>query len=297
MNARTFTLLFIAPCLAMTLTAAHAQHDMQPVGRFEIDRTEVTIGQFRQFVNATKTITQAEAAGGGSTFENGWEQRRGWVWHSPYGNPGSNDEPVAHVTFDDSQRFCRATGQRLPTDAEWGEAAYVERSDKPPAGFASGQRYRYPTGDSPRGANCLGECGSVRTVSHAVSSRGRGHAPVATTAAGVNGLFDMSGNLWEWVDSGPGDDKRTRGGSWWYGAAPMRNDHVQTNRRIPPLSTSAFAAHEIANSVVETGSERHRSNLRCLALSAAMDLMSEQRLRYRLIIAMTSPMFTLRAFS
>lgn len=114
MNARTFTLLFIAPCLAMTLTAAHAQHDMQPVGRFEIDRTEVTIGQFRQFVNATKTITQAEAAGGGSTFENGWEQRRGWVWHSPYGNPGSNDEPVAHVTFDDSQRFCRATADACP---------------------------------------------------------------------------------------------------------------------------------------------------------------------------------------
>ena len=230
MNARTFTLFFSAPCLAMAmaLSAAHAQSDMQPVGRFDIDRTEVTIEQFRQFVNASKIVTQAEAAGGGSTFENGWEQRRGWVWHSPFGQPGSDDEPVTHVTFDEAQRFCQWTGRRLPTDTEWGEAAYVERREKPTAGFVTGQRYRYPTGDSPRGANCLGDCGTVRTVSHAVTSRGRGHARVATTAAGVNDLFDMGGNLWEWVDSGPGSDKRTRGGSWWYGATQMRDDHVQS---------------------------------------------------------------------
>jgi formylglycine-generating enzyme required for sulfatase activity len=46
--------------------------------------------------------------------------------------------------------------------------------------------------------------------------------------AGVNGLYDMGGNAWEWVDEPPGHSasKRTRGGSWWYGEAQMRADHL-----------------------------------------------------------------------
>jgi formylglycine-generating enzyme required for sulfatase activity len=44
----------------------------------------------------------------------------------------------------------------------------------------------------------------------------------------VNGLYDMGGNAWEWVDSGEAREKITRGGSWWYGAAQMHRDHVQT---------------------------------------------------------------------
>ena len=67
-----------------------------------------------------------------------------------------------------------------------------------------------------------------RVGAHEPTARGRGHARVGTTAAGVNGLYDMGGNLWEWVDSGPGADKRTRGGSWWYGAGPMQDDHRQS---------------------------------------------------------------------
>jgi formylglycine-generating enzyme required for sulfatase activity len=51
---------------------------------------------------------------------------------------------------------------------------------------------------------------------------------VATTAAGVNSLFDMGGNVWEWVDSGSAREPRTRGGSWWYGSGPMRDDHTQS---------------------------------------------------------------------
>lgn len=217
-------LLWIGAALAQTVPAPGAS--MQPVGRFAMDRTEVTIGQFAQFAAATATVTAAEKAGGGSTYEAGWEQRKGWTWRAPFGKPGGPNEPVVHVTHSEAQAFCQWAGKRLPTDAEWGEAAYTERRASPPAGFVTGKTYRYPTGDSPQGANCT-DCGTVKTVATAVTSRGRGHAEAGTTRAGVNGLYDMGGNAWEWVDSGPGSDQRTRGGSWWYGSEQMRGDHVQ----------------------------------------------------------------------
>ncbi|NGM90348.1 SUMF1/EgtB/PvdO family nonheme iron enzyme, partial [Parapusillimonas sp. SGNA-6] len=46
-----------------------------------------------------------------------------------------------------------------------------------------------------------------------------------------NGLHDMGGNAWEWIgeanEGGPDTERAMRGGSWWYGAAQMRADHVQ----------------------------------------------------------------------
>jgi formylglycine-generating enzyme len=119
-------------------------------------------------------------------------------------------------------------GKRLPTDREWGEAAYREQRAQPSDGFVRGKTYPYPTGELPMGANCLGECGNVPTVPNANTSRGRGHALAGLSKRGVNGLYDMGGNAWEWVDSGPGVEKRTRGGSWWYGAAQMKDDHAQS---------------------------------------------------------------------
>jgi formylglycine-generating enzyme required for sulfatase activity len=201
---------------------------MQPVGRFEIDRTEVTVAQFRAFVNATGLVTAAERAGGGSTYEGGRQRREGWTWRAPFGSPARDEEPAVHVTHAEAAAHCRWAGKRLPTDAEWGEAAYTERRTAPPPGFVTGKTYRFPTGDQPLGANCLGDCGPTASVGNAVTSRGRGHAPVAVSAIGVNGLYDMGGNVWEWVDSGPGSEQRTRGGSWWYGAAQMLDAHVQT---------------------------------------------------------------------
>jgi formylglycine-generating enzyme len=221
-------------CLLLACSAIGPLQAMQVIGRFEIDRTEVSIGEFQKYVDATKTVTAAERAGGGSTFEGGWEQRRGWTWRAPFGTPGAANEPAVHINHAEAQAFCRWAGKRLPTDAEWAEAAYTERRANPPPGFATGRTYPYPTGDSPQGANCLGDCGSVAIVANAVTTRGKGHALVGSTKAGVNGLYDMGANAWEWVDSGSGPDKRTRGGSWWYGASAMRDDHNQSK----PANTS-----------------------------------------------------------
>ena len=225
-----------AACVPAWLHAqAPAPSTMQRVGAFEIDRTEVTVGEFRRFAQATGFVSQAERAGGGQTFEGGWVQRRGWTWQAPYGTPAGDREPAVHLTFDEAQAFCRWAGKRLPTDAEWMEAAYTERRAQPPAGFATGRGYPYPTGDSPQGANCAEGCGNVPTVladPRQATSRGRGHAPAGSTRAGVNGLHEMAANVWEWTDDGaPGAQRPTRGGSWWYGPAQMHREHQQSKPR------------------------------------------------------------------
>ncbi|NJS36943.1 MAG: formylglycine-generating enzyme family protein [Brachymonas sp.] len=230
----TFKCLFLSFAMSVSLNVLAQKAGMQRIGRFEIDITEVTVGEFQRFAQATRHVTAAERTGG-NTFEAGWEQRKGWNWRTPFGSPASNTEPALHINYPEAAAFCAWVGKRLPTDSEWGEAAYTERRTSPTDGLITGRTYAYPTGDSPQGANCLGDCGSAKTVAHAVTSRGKGHSEVATTRRGVNGLFDMGGNVWEWVDSGAAEMKRTRGGSWWYGAASMKDDHQQSK----PASMSA----------------------------------------------------------
>lgn len=218
---------FAAAMSAATTAAKGVTDDgMQPIGRFAMDRTEVTVGQFRRFAEATRLVTKAERDGGGLVYASGWEQRAGWTWRAPYGTTADDDEPAVHVTFEEARAFCRWAGKRLPTDAEWTEAAYTERRAAPPQGNEQGRSYEFPTGDTPTGANCLGDCGVPPAIDRsAMLDRGRGHARAGTTRPGVNGLYDMGANVWEWVDSGDGSHKKTRGGSWWYGAEQMRRDH------------------------------------------------------------------------
>lgn len=215
-----------------------AQIDWVSLGTFSIARTETTIGQFRRFVDAGGMVTLAERRGGGEVYEAGWVQRPGWSWAAPFGPSyrPQDDEPAVHIAYDEAQAFCHWAGGRLPTDEEWVGAAHVEQRKAPPPPFGSGRRYPYPLGDSPIGAQCLGDCGPQdrkRAVPHGVSLvRGYGHARVGTTPPGVNGLHDMGGNVWEWVDeprspAGQGE-KRTRGGSWWYGARQMQADYLQS---------------------------------------------------------------------
>lgn len=205
-------------------------------GDFSIARTETTIAQFRRFADATGTVTAAERAGGGQTYEAGWTRKPGWTWRAPFGVPAAADEPAVHVTWHEAAAFCRWAGGRLPTDAEWGRAAYVEQREAPPVPFVRGRTYPYPQGETALGAQCLDDCGPA-AASRAVARtlglpRGLGHARAGSTPAGVNGLHEMGANTWEWVDEprgASGDaERRTRGGSWWYGAAQMRDDHRQS---------------------------------------------------------------------
>ena len=215
--------------LLLTVAAPARGSDMQPIGTFSIDRTEVTVEAFAAFAAATGTVTRAEREGGGSVYEAGWVKKPGWTWRAPFGVPADPREPAVHVTWDEAGAYCRWAGKRLPTDAEWVEAAYTERRARPPAPLRTGATYPYPTGDSPVGANCLQDCGAAPALDRSGRlGRGIGPARAGTTAAGVNGLFDMGANAWEWVDGTAGGERITRGGSWWYGAAQMRRDPVAT---------------------------------------------------------------------
>ena len=192
----------------------HAQvGEIVALPNFGIDRTEVTIGQFDRYVRATGTITRAEKEGGGFEYGTGWERRPGWFWRKPDGHTTSADMPAVHLDFAEAQAYCRWSGGRLPTGVEWQTAGFTEQRESPPEPWQKGRTYPWTTGDSPQGANSRDADPWSRA------------APAGVTKIGVNGLYDMGANVWEWTtDSSDsnGRERRTVGSSWWYGASNMK---------------------------------------------------------------------------
>lgn len=212
-------------------TANESNSTMQRVGSLLVDRTEVTIEKFAEYVSVNGTSTEAEITGG-LVYDGGWKPMPGWYWKKPFGQDANPKLPAVHITFDEAQAYCRWSDKRLPTDSEWQNVAYTESRTPSVSPFKNGETYPYPTGLDPAGANCLNECGATTAIDHsAVLARGIGPAPVATSKVGVNGLFDMGANVWEWTDIDSDTQKGTRGGSWWYGSSPMQRDHRATKPR------------------------------------------------------------------
>lgn len=185
-------------------------------GSFAIDRTEVTIADYAAYAARRLVQTAAERDGGGYEFSAGWQRRPGWHYKAPQGRPGAGNEPAVHLSWFEAKAYCEDTGGSLPTRAQWERAAYHELRDNPPPPLVFGTVYPYPTGETPGGANTVGG--------------GDGwlhHAPVGATRPGVNGLYDMGANVWEWLADARGDDRLTAGGSWWYGPEQMRATAMQ----------------------------------------------------------------------
>jgi formylglycine-generating enzyme required for sulfatase activity len=181
------------------------------LGDFTIDATEVTIGKFRAFVQSTRITTEAQRDGGGFEFAGGWVRRPGWTYLAPQGQAGADDEPAVHVAWREAAEYCAWRGGRLPTLEQWKRAAFTEQRAAPTDGFVTGRTYVYAVGDQPEGMN----------------NNRKGHVAVGTTKRGVNGLYDMGANVWEWLADRRGNDALTAGGSWWYGPEQSKAEGAQ----------------------------------------------------------------------
>ena len=152
---------------------------------FRISTYEITVGQFRTFVEGTGYVTTAEAQDGG------WIASRSSSWgtHDPslsWENPGyplAETLPVTVVTYEDAQQFCEWLSQRngsryrLPTEAEW---EYACR-----AGTTGPYHFAYEARDA--------YCWSLWNAKDTVRPR-----PVGTRQPNPWGLFDINGNVREW---------------------------------------------------------------------------------------------------
>lgn len=202
---------------------------------FAVGRFELTNGEYREFVKATGHKT---AGTGCNVFlGNSVVTPPGTSWADPYyGRPIADDEPVACIRWSDAQSYVNwlagRTGKkyRLLTEAEWEYAA------------RAGTQGRFTWDASDMSQAC--KVANTHDLSGAKSSDKlpyapvncddgyQGVAPVGRFAPNSFGLYDMIGNVWEWVEdcyqmpyaAQPADgsaqlavgcDRRgARGGSW-----------------------------------------------------------------------------------
>ncbi len=188
---------------------------------FWIDRHEVTNADFARFVAETGHVTVAEQSPDPADYPgarpellvpassvfvqprgrvdlanqyNWWTYIPGADWRHPLGPDSSietlQDHPVVHVAWDDVQAYARWAGQELPTEAEWERAA---RGGLEGAEFAWGDEL---TPDGRHLANTWQ--GEFPLVNEELDGY-RFTSPVGSFPPNGYGLFDMTGNVWEWT--------------------------------------------------------------------------------------------------
>lgn len=186
---------------------------------FWIDTRAVSNDQFAAFVEATGYRTEAEEFGWSYVFAGflppelrgpdaprpqgapWWIGQADAIWSRPEG-PGSDlagrgDHPVVHISWHDASAYAAWAGKRLPTEAEWEFAAR--------GGL---DQARYPWGDelTPDGQHRCNIWQGRFPVSNTVADGHLGTAPVDAYEPNGYGLYNVAGNIWEWVADWWGTD-------------------------------------------------------------------------------------------
>lgn len=210
----------------MPMGGQEPMSDARPIHRvyvdgFWMDRTDVTNAEFARFVKATGYVTVAERKPRAEDFpgvspdklvpgsivfhapaasvnledpSQWWSYVPGANWRHPTG-PHSNIQgkgnfPVVQVAYEDAAAYARWAGSRLPTEAEWEFAA---------RGGLTGKMYVWGNQLRP-GGRWMANIYEGSFPSHDTGADGfAGVAPVAQFPANGFGLYDMAGNVWQWV--------------------------------------------------------------------------------------------------
>jgi formylglycine-generating enzyme len=191
------------------------------VGGFAIDRGPVTVATFARFTEETGYVTLAERppdpaeypdadpsllVAGSAVFHptphpvrlddpsRWWAYVPGANWRHPWGPASDNsqrqDHPVTHVAYPDAEAYAQWAGKQLPSEAEW---EYAARGGLDAAIFTWGNELR-PKAELP--ANFWQGEFPWRNR----GAKGwRGTSPVGLFTANGYGLYDMTGNVWEWT--------------------------------------------------------------------------------------------------
>jgi formylglycine-generating enzyme required for sulfatase activity len=235
------------PAGEFLMGSSDAEFDERPVHRvhvseFLISRFAVTQGEYARFVEETghpppdiRNLPLITSGGLEAMFR---DLAAPYTWQDGSPPSGRERHPVVLITYEDALAYCRWLSRvvgrpvRLPTEAEWERAA---------RGGLEAQKYPWGDDIGSEQANFLAD---------PASKRGGGTRQVGTFPPNDYGLFDMSGNVWEWVSDWYGADyyassesrdplgppqgtfRIVRGGSWV-------NDDVEMLRcayrhKVPP---------------------------------------------------------------